>query len=85
MAVGKKRYGIAFEKMTGEFLTVMRVDAGLAAESGGLQVGDRITSMNGTEFKAMSVPDRIKALQGSPLNLVVERGGQSVELKLSLD
>ena len=82
---GNKRYGIRFSGIDGEVLEVQGVDTGSPAEQAGLVAGDRIVEMNGRPTASLSVDDRIGALRGTPVRVVVERQGEKLELAMDLD
>ncbi len=81
---GNKSYGIQLLGIVGDELAVQGADAGMPAAKAGLLAGDKITAMNGAELKTLSDAERVKALRGSPLVLLVDRNGEEVELTLTL-
>jgi len=82
---GGKRYGIRLGGLSGDVLDVLGADAGLPADAAGVRAGDRIVAMNGRPVASLSEQERIASLRGSPLLLLIERGTETVELKLTLD
>ncbi len=82
---GKQSYGIQLTGIVGDELEVLGTSAGLPAEIAGLLVGDKIKAMNGKQLKSISGEERVKALRGSPLVLLVDRNGEEVELTLGFD
>jgi regulator of sigma E protease len=60
---------------------VESVNANWPAQAAGLQAGDRIVAVNGSELKAEDVRNAIQASNGSTLVLTVERDGQRVQLQ----
>jgi hypothetical protein len=84
-AGGSKGYGIRLAGVGGDTLDVLGVDEGASAAAGGLRAGDRILALNGRPVKELSDSERVAALRGSPLRLLVERAGQERELTLSLE
>jgi regulator of sigma E protease len=60
---------------------VQSVNAGWPAQASGLQSGDRIVAVNGSELKAIAVRDAIQASNGASLVLTVERDGERVQLQ----
>jgi hypothetical protein len=82
---GQKRYGIAFGGLSGDVLDVLGADAGLPADAAGIRAGDRIVAKNGKPVATLSQEERIAALRGSPLKLVIERGTEKIELTLTLE
>ena len=60
------------------------VTPGAAAEEAGLKVGDLVTAVNGTSvFDFDALRDLIRASQGAPVLLTVDRGGEMLELTLT--
>jgi regulator of sigma E protease len=51
------------------------------AASAGLQQGDRIVAIDGRAVRANAIGVRIRASQGRPVRLTVERAGERVELR----
>lgn len=60
---------------------VESVNSGWPAQASGLQSGDRIVAVNGSELKAIAVRDAIQASNGASLVLTVERDGERVQLQ----
>lgn len=58
---------------------------GSSAEKGGLRAGDRIVRINGRAVSEMTGDERGDAMKKSPLKLRVQRGGEAVDLTLSLE
>lgn len=85
----RQRYGIELEenaKTNGDGLTVKTVDSGSLAKQAGLEPGDSIVRVND---ELIHEPfDFLRTLlgrtSGETLQLVVERGGESLELELAL-
>ncbi|MGH7542924.1 MAG: PDZ domain-containing protein, partial [Gemmatimonadota bacterium] len=71
----------------GEPVVVERIEAGSPADRAGVRPGDRILSLDG--FAVESIYDYVRALQrsvpGGAARLVVERGGQPLELDVDLE
>lgn len=82
---GTKRYGISFTGIGGDVLEVRGVEADSPAQRAGLEPGDHIVQINGKPTASLSTEDRMGALRASPLKLVVERGGETLELKMTLE
>ena len=83
----QRRYGIGMAPPQGgeEYLTVLAVPEGNVAAEAGLQVNDRIVSVNGTSVSDLA-PDAFgAAMRGSPLTLVVDRAGDTLTFEMSLD
>ncbi|HEX5958726.1 MAG TPA: site-2 protease family protein, partial [Hyphomicrobiaceae bacterium] len=70
----------------GEMVTPPRVgevEAGSPAATAGVKVGDTVIRINGEDIASFGEIDRMVALYGNrPLDLVVDRGGKPVELKV---
>ncbi len=83
----KVRYGIGMAPPRGgeEFLEVLMVSPGLVAEEAGVQVGDRILTVNGTAVSALAREEFMAAMRGSPLTLVIDREGETLTFVLALD
>jgi S1-C subfamily serine protease len=64
---------------------VSAVVPGRPGEKAGLRAGDRIVKINGRAAVELSADERAEALKASPLALIVQRGEETVELKLTLD
>jgi hypothetical protein len=81
-----KRYGIRIAPGDRQdALTVAGVDADSAAQRAGLQAGDRITTVNGKAVASMSFSDTAHAMRSSPITLTVQRGDETLEIRMSLD
>jgi hypothetical protein len=78
------RYGIILHHLDQTPLDVASVVPDLPAARAGLQAGDRILHMNGKPVQELPASARAAALADSPLTLVVQRGDQTIELRLSL-
>jgi regulator of sigma E protease len=61
---------------TRETNTIARVQSGSPAASAGLHSGDRILSVAGRAVEPKEIPPAIRATDGRPFELVVERQGQ---------
>ncbi len=60
---------------------VMGVIEGMPAESAGIEVGDRIVSINGRQIEKFNDIRRVVTLStGTQLNIVIERGGETISL-----
>jgi len=55
-----------------------RVLAGTPASSAGIQQGDRVFSVAGARVQPKEIPAHIRATQGRPFRIVVDRGGRRV-------
>ncbi len=82
---GNKRYGIRMHGIDGSPIQVAGVDPGSPAEECGLEMGDRINTINGVPVEGMSRGERISALKGSPLTVIVNRDGEALQIDLKLD
>lgn len=80
-----RRYGIQLHGIDGESVDVAGAEPGSIAERAGLQAGDKILEMNGKPLAGLSREERIGCLRGSPLVLLVDRGGEKVEIRMALD
>lgn len=80
----KPHYGLQLEALEGSPLKVLAVDAGSAAEKGGLRSGDQIVRMNGQPVEAIAVDDRLMALRDSTLQVTVKRADASLDLTMTL-
>lgn len=56
------------------------VEAGSPAAAAHIQKGDRILSVAGASMKASKIPAHIRATEGSPFTLVVDRRGKRVTI-----
>lgn len=67
-------------------LSVLGVIPGSSAEAGGIEAGDRILSIGGTEVRSMVELERATSTYrpGDEVQVVVERGKEIVELPLTL-
>jgi hypothetical protein len=83
MTGGGRGYGIRLGGLAGDILAVLDAETGLPAAAAGLQSGDQIVALNGIAVKSLSGEERIAALRGSPLVLLVERNGKELELTMS--
>ena len=61
------------------------MDPGSPAEAGGLQAGDLLVALNGLPVQQLDTGQRMSALRGSPLSMIVKRDGKVQELTLRLD
>jgi regulator of sigma E protease len=57
---------------------IEEVLAGTPAEDAGLMAGDRIVAVNGTQVSARALLDRIASSEGRPLELTVQREGDTL-------
>lgn len=82
-----RRYGIgtARARTSDPWLDVVEIAPGFAASRSGLQVGDRIVSINGAAVANMSGDTLSTAMRASPLVLEVERNGGRLRVEMSLD
>jgi len=83
----QRRYGMMLEPPRGgeTALPVVDVVEGAVAARAGLRRGDRILRMNGkavAEIGAVDIPGYLRA---SPLELVIERDGAELTIRMSLD
>ncbi len=85
MTGGGRGYGIRLGGLDGDALAVLGAEKGLPAAEAGLQAGDKIIGLNGKMVEALSSEDRLAALRGSPLDLLVVRDGEQLVLKLAHD
>lgn len=84
---GRRAYGIGlFPPRGGEaYVNVEEVAPGMVAERAGVRAGDRIIAINGTAVAQMSRQQFGEAIRSSPMTLTLERGGERLELAMSLD
>jgi hypothetical protein len=82
-----KRYGLQFDpRRIGKGpLVVEGVTEGMAAETFGVQAGDRIIAIDDRPVSGMSQLDLATAFRRSPLTLKVDRGGETIRVTMSLD
>lgn len=83
----QKRYGFALAPPRGgeTALPVLDVIDGTVAAQAGLRRGDRILRMNGRPVAEIGATDIPGYLRGSPLELLVERDGAELTVRMSLD
>jgi C-terminal processing protease CtpA/Prc len=83
----QKRYGMALEPPRGgeTALPVVEVPEGTIAARAGLRRGDRILRLNGKPVAELGAAEIPGYLRGSPLELVVERDGAELTIRMSLD
>jgi len=81
----KRGYGMGFRGLSGDELNVIAVRPDSPAAAGGLSVGDVIIGLNGKPLKEMSSEERMSALRGSPLTMLVRSGDAEKAVQLSLD
>ncbi|MHC5003519.1 MAG: aspartyl protease family protein [Planctomycetota bacterium] len=79
---GRPRYGMALRMSGAGQLMVSNVVADSIAERAGLQSGDVIVGLNGSDVQSMDSAARTAALRGSPLTLTVERDGRRIEIPM---
>ncbi|MEZ6022961.1 MAG: S41 family peptidase [Hyphomonadaceae bacterium] len=81
-----RRYGIGLLPPSGgeQSLEILQVDPGFVAANAGVRVGDRIVSLNGTPVSQIAPAELVTYMRGSPLTLVVERGGERLTFEMSL-
>lgn len=86
-ATGQRRYGLGLEPPRGgeTSLPILEVPAGSVAERAGIRRGDRILRMNGRAVSEIGGAEITGYLRGSPLELVVERDGAELTIRMSLD
>jgi regulator of sigma E protease len=64
-------------------LVVGSVSAGMPAERSGLQIGDEIRKVNGTDLTSpVEFPSMVQDSQGRPLNLEVLRGDRTLQIQV---
>jgi carboxyl-terminal processing protease len=71
--------------MPGERVAVQKVYANTPAAKGGIQVGDKILSINGQSTEALTLDEamgRLRGDPGSPVRLALERAGKPLDLPL---
>lgn len=83
----QKRYGMALEPPRGgeTALPIVDVLEGTVAARAGLRRGDRILRMNGRPVAEIGAAEIPGYLRGSPLELVIERDGAELTIRMSLD
>ena len=76
----RRRYGVSELG-----LYISSVDAGSDAEKAGLQVADRIVSVNGTEVSSYDAMKRMisKCKTGDTIKLVISRGGSEITVNVT--
>jgi C-terminal processing protease CtpA/Prc len=84
---GRPGYGIAMLPPRGgeASIEVREVIAGRPAAAADVRPGDRILSLNGAAVASLTPEQFAQHMRGSPLRLVVERGGEQLTFTLSLD
>ncbi|HEU0225337.1 MAG TPA: S41 family peptidase [Steroidobacteraceae bacterium] len=84
---GQRRYGLGLAPPRGgeTSLAILEVPAGSVAERAGVRRGDRILRMNGRAVSEIGGAEITGYLRGSPLELVVEREGAELTIRMSLD
>jgi C-terminal processing protease CtpA/Prc len=84
---GGKSYGLGIVPPRGgdTFIEVMMVRANAAADTAGIQRGDRIVAMNGTSIADMNQAAVVEALQSPQLALDILRSGEQFEVQLALE
>ncbi len=68
-----------------DYPRVQEVFSGSPAMKAGLQVGDKIIKVDGTDIKGWSLPaavEKIKGPAGTEVVLVIDRGGKEISIKL---
>lgn len=81
-----RRYGIRVAPGDRQdALPVAGVDPDSPALQAGLKAGDRITAVNGKPVASMSFSDTAHAMRSSPITLTVQRGEETLEIRMSLD
>lgn len=81
-------YGIGAEITTDTsgYAKILKVFAGSPAEEGGLKSLDLIKKVNGKDVKGMDisdVADKLKGPEETSVNVIIERDGKEIELKLT--
>ncbi|MBK8020378.1 MAG: PDZ domain-containing protein [Chloroflexi bacterium] len=78
--------GVSLSEDTETGVTIMSIVADSAAETAGLQVGDVITGVNGTEIaSAQEVADAVGALSaGDTVSLDISRDGEAMTVEVTL-
>lgn len=86
-AVRPKRYGVKFDpnRIGRGPLVVEGVIEGMAAEAAGLRAGDRIVTIDGAGVTGLSQLDLATLFRRPSLTVTVERDGESIEIKMTLD
>ncbi len=81
MGTGAYRLGFVLEAR-GEHATgiVQEVDPAKPAAQAGLRPGDRIVAVGGRKVKPDDISKQIRASEGRPIRLTVERGGSRIAL-----
>lgn len=87
LAIPPNRSGIAFTKNGPSVIDVEAVRANSPATAAGIAAGDKITAVNGTSASELSSADFLDLVTkpaGTRVNLVVQRGGVSRSVTLTL-
>ena len=66
---------------TGATRTVEEVAAGSPAAAMGLEPGDEVVAVNGTEGESADLAEAIRASEGEPVTVTIERDGSQLELE----
>jgi len=82
-----RRYGLgmAGRAESTDSIEVLEVMDGFAAARSGIRRGDRILSINGRAVRDIAETDFGQLMRSSPLTLVVDRDGERLTLRMSLD
>jgi C-terminal processing protease CtpA/Prc len=82
-----RRYGIMMMPPRGgePYVLVEDTAENSIARSAGVRASDRIVAVNGTAVAEMSSEQFGAAMRSSPMTLTLQRGEESVELRMSLD
>jgi len=80
-----RRYGMKVHMLPDGGMEVMGTDEGSIARKAGLESGDQILGINGVKLEQISEEKRGEILRSSPITLQIERGGKSIEIRMSLD
>ncbi|MGD9979401.1 MAG: S41 family peptidase [Hyphomonadaceae bacterium] len=82
-----RRYGLgmAGRAESTDSIEVLEVMEGFAAARSGLQRGDRILSVNGRAVRDIPEDEFGQLMRSSPLTLVVDRSGERLTLRMSID
>ena len=82
---GQGATGVGLLPITEATIDIGTVVAGGAAEAAGVQVGDRVVAIDGVAMTDSVVFNRtLLAAQGQPVTLTVERGGDRIDLPLTV-
>jgi len=80
-----RRYGIGLRGAGDGVPEVALVASGSPAEEAGVRVGDRVLRIGGTSVASLSSDDIAAAMRAPHVTLTVQRGGETIEIAMSLE